>query len=112
MTGDIILEVIGCYGMQFRHADKTLNRIDEEADFDGGFSTSVVKKFRMRMQSIRAAANENDLREMKSNHFEKLKGDRKGEYSIRLNDQFRLTFQIEKAGDGNQIVVLGIEDYH
>jgi hypothetical protein len=43
----------------------------------------------MRMQSIRAAANENDLREMKSNHFEKLKGDRKGDYSIRLNLTFR-----------------------
>ena len=98
--------------MQLRHADKTLKSIDEEADFDGGFPVSVVKKFRMRMQSIRAASNENDLRKMKSNHFEKLKGDRKGDYSIRLNDQFRLTFQIEKTVDGNQIVVLAIEDYH
>jgi proteic killer suppression protein len=49
---------------------------------------------------------------MKSYRFEKLKGDRKGDYSIRLNDQFRLTFQIEETGDGNQIVVLDIEDYH
>jgi proteic killer suppression protein len=98
--------------MRFRHTNKILKKLDEEADFDGGFSVSLVKKFRMRMQSIRAAADENDLRAMKSNHFEKLKGDRKGDYSIRLNDQFRLTFQIEKTDDGNQIVVLDIEDYH
>ena len=66
----------------------------------------------MRMQAIRDADNENDLRLVKSYRFEKLKGDRRGDYSIRLNDQFRLTFQIEKTGSGNRIVVLAIEDYH
>ncbi len=71
-----------------------------------------MKAFRARMEAIRAAANENDLREMKSYRFEKLKGDRKGDYSMRLNDQFRLTFQITKTGDGNQIVILAVEDYH
>jgi plasmid maintenance system killer protein len=29
-----------------------------------------------------------------------------------LNDQFRLTFQIEKQGVGNRLVILDIEDYH
>jgi toxin HigB-1 len=66
----------------------------------------------MRMQAIRAAVNENDLRSLKSLHFEKLKGDRKDQYSIRLNDQFRLIFDIEKGDRGNTIVVLGVEDYH
>jgi toxin HigB-1 len=98
--------------MDYIHTSKTLRRIDEEADFDGGFSPGVVKAFRVRMQSIRAADNENDLRALKSLHFEKLKGDRKGDYSIRLNKQFRLTFQIEEGDDGNRIVVLAIEDYH
>jgi toxin HigB-1 len=98
--------------MQFRHANKTLKRIDEDAEFDGGFSGNVVKAFRKRMQFIRGAANENDLREMKSYRFERLKGDRKEDYSIRLNDQFRLIFQIEKADNGNTFVILDIEDYH
>lgn len=48
--------------MQFRHANKTLQKIDEDADFNGDFSTGVVKAFRKRMQFIRGAANENDLR--------------------------------------------------
>jgi len=98
--------------MQFRHANKTLKKIDEDADFDGGFSLDLVKAFRKRMQAIRAAANENDLREMKSHRFEKLKGDRQGQYSIRLNDQFRLIFEIEKADGGNRLVVIEITDYH
>ncbi len=98
--------------MQFRHASKTLKKIDEDADFDGGFSAGVVKAFRKRMQFIRGAANENDLTGMNSYRFERLKGDRKDEYSIRLNDQFRLIFLIEKADDGNTLVILDIEDYH
>jgi proteic killer suppression protein len=98
--------------MQYRHTVKVLKRIDEEPDFDGGLAINLLKAFRMRMQAIRAASNENDLRALKSLRFEKLKGKRKHEYSIRLNDQFRLIFQIEKTSEGNRIVVRGIEDYH
>jgi proteic killer suppression protein len=76
------------------------------------YDADAVKKFRMRMQFIRGAANKNDLRAQKSFHFEKLKGNRKHEYSIRLNKKFRLILQIEKADTGNVIVVTGIEDYH
>ena len=39
-------------------------------------------------------------------------GDRKGDCSIRLNDQFRLTFQIEKKPDVNRIADIAIEDSH
>jgi toxin HigB-1 len=44
--------------------------------------------------------------------FEKLKGKRSPDYSMRLNDQFRLIFQIEKEAGGNRLVILEIEDYH
>jgi proteic killer suppression protein len=63
------------------------------------------------MQAIRSAANENDLRDLKSNHFEKLKGNRKGQYSIRLNDQFRLIFEIEETKGGNRLAIREIADY-
>ena len=97
--------------MNFRHANKNLQRMDEEPEFKGGFSAAIAKVFRLRMQFIRAAVNENDLRR-NSYRFEKLKGDRSSDYSIRLNDPFRLTFQIEKEEGGNCLVVLDIEDYH
>jgi proteic killer suppression protein len=98
--------------MNFRHEDKTLAKMDEDPDFDDGFSSALAKAFRLRMQFIRAAVNENDLRMRKSYRFEKLKGKRASDYSIRLNDQFRLTFQIEEEAGGNCLVILDIEDYH
>jgi proteic killer suppression protein len=98
--------------VNFRHANKNLQRMDEEPDFKGGFSAAIAKAFRLRMHFIRAAVNENDLRARNSYRFEKLKGERSSDYSIRLNDQFRLTFQIEKEEGGNRLVILDIEDYH
>ena len=56
--------------MQYRHADKNLKEVDENAEFDGGFAPNLVKAFRARMQSIEAATNENDLRGVKSYRFE------------------------------------------
>ena len=43
-----------------------------------------------------------------SNHFEHLKGDRKSESSIRINDQWRICFRFE---NGN-VYDAGIEDYY
>jgi toxin HigB-1 len=98
--------------MRFRHANKTLQRMDEEPGFHGGFSPGLVQAFEKRMHAIRQATNENTLRAVKSFRFERLKGKRRSEYSIRLNDQFRLIFQIEKEDGGNRLVILNIEDYH
>jgi proteic killer suppression protein len=42
---------------------------------------------------LNAASNFEYLRVPPSNHFEALKGDREGQYSIRINDQFRLCFE-------------------
>jgi toxin HigB-1 len=87
-------------------------KIDGDPEFKGKLPDALVRAFRMRMQAIRAAAHENDLRNLKSLHFEKLKGDRKHQYSMRLNDQYRLIFELEKGDQGNTIVIIGIEDYH
>ena len=54
------------------------------------------------------AADLNDLRVPPSNRLEKLQGDRAGQYSIRINDQFRICFS-EKDGDYYQVE---ITDYH
>jgi toxin HigB-1 len=98
--------------MLYRHDNKTLQRIDEEPDYNGGFDRALVRAFRKRMQFIRAAANETDFYQIKSLHFEKLKGKRSHQHSMRLNDQFRLILEIEKDDHGNTVVVIDIEDYH
>jgi proteic killer suppression protein len=98
--------------MLYRHVNKTLGRIEAEPDYNGGYSEAIVQAFRERMRTIIRVGNENDLRALKSLHFEKLKGKRKGEYSMRINDQFRLIFQIEPTEHGNQLVVTDIEKHY
>lgn len=51
----------------------------------------------------------NDLRIPPSNHLEQLSGNRDGEYSIRINKQYRICFTL--AGT-NDFINVGIEDYH
>ena len=49
-----------------------------------------------------------DLRVPPANHLELLKGDRKGQYSIRINDQYRICFRFEQS----DCYDVEITDYH
>lgn len=57
---------------------------------------------------IDAAVSINDLKVPPANRFEKLRGDREGQYSIRINDQWRVCFNW-KDGDAFDVE---ITDYH
>ncbi len=64
------------------------------------------------MQAIRAAEDERVFYALKSLHFEKLKGDREHQHSVRLNDQGRLILEFERSEWGKIVCVIAIEDYH
>lgn len=64
----------------------------------------ALRKLRM----INNAKNLNDLRIPPANRLEKLKGEREGQHSIRINNQWRICF---KWRDGNAYEV-EIGDYH
>jgi toxin HigB-1 len=57
---------------------------------------------------INAAESINDLRVPPGNRLEKLSGNRAGQYSVRVNDQWRICFTWSSAGAGNVELV----DYH
>jgi proteic killer suppression protein len=61
-----------------------------------------------KLRVINHAKSINDLRIPPANRLEKLSGDRQGQYSIRINDQWRICF-IWKAGDAFEVE---ITDYH
>lgn len=61
-----------------------------------------------KLQMLHRAARIDDLRVPPQNRLEKLKGNRKGAWSIRINDQWRVCFRFE---DGNAFDV-EIVDYH
>jgi toxin HigB-1 len=61
-----------------------------------------------KLDRLNAAADLSFLADPPANRLEALKGDQKGRHSIRVNDQYRLTFRFE-AGDAFEVRV---EDYH
>jgi proteic killer suppression protein len=92
--------------------DQSLDNLETDAEFSAGFSDSVVKAYRKRMQQIRAATDERTFYAHRSLRFEKLKGDRTGQYSMRLNDQWRLIVEIRGEAPRKTIYVVEIVDYH
>jgi proteic killer suppression protein len=97
--------------MDVKFRDDDLDRLETDPDFDAGYSQAVVRAFRRRMQHIRAAEDERDLRAVKAFRYEKLKGNRSHQRSIRLNRQWRLIVELEE-GRPKTVVVVDIEDYH
>ena len=70
--------------------------------------SNVVRRARRKLLLVDAAAEIAFLRVPTGNRLEKLKGNRAGQWSIRINDQFRICF-IFRAGDAYQIEIV---DYH
>lgn len=98
--------------MDCRYDDDNLEQLYTDARFTAGFPPAIVKMYRKRVQMIRAAQDERDLRQLKSAHFEKLKGKRKHQHSLRLNERYRLIIEIEGKAPNKTIVIVEIEDYH
>ncbi len=67
-------------------------------------SRAAVRKLRM----LDAAEGVSDLRVPPGNRLERLKGDRQGQHSIRINDQWRICFRWE----GNNAYDVEIVGYH
>ena len=98
--------------MEIEFEDDDLDRLEIEAGYYGSYSAVIVTAYRKRIQMIRAALDERTFYAMKSLHFEKLQGDRSGQYSMRLNDQWRLILRLKSEVQGKIVVVISIEDYH
>lgn len=96
--------------IEFKHP--SYDQLEIDAAFDAEFPLGVVKAYRKRIAFIRGALDERDFYAMKSLHFEKLKGDRAGQYSMRLNDQWRLILEFLPGQSGKVVVIVSIADYH
>jgi toxin HigB-1 len=70
--------------------------------------SDIQNTARRKLRMINRASKPHDLRVPRNNRFEELKGKRKGTYSIRINDQWRITFRWVE-GDADDV---RIEDYH
>ena len=99
--------------MEVAFDDDNLDRLETDHRFTEGKPPAIVKAYRKRMQTIRAASNERDFYSLRSLRFEKLEGKRNHQHSMRLNNQYRLILELVKDNPQGTIVkVVGIEDYH
>jgi proteic killer suppression protein len=85
---------------------------ETEKLFNGLFSTRLPQAIQrtaiMKLKIINAASLLETLRVPPSNHLEALRGDREGQYSIRINKQWRICF----VWQGSDAFDVEIADYH
>lgn len=98
--------------MDVEFNDEDLDRLETDPRFDAGHQPNLVKAYRKVVNFIRQAQDQRDFASMRSLRFERLKGGRRHQYSMRLNDQFRLILELKSAGHKQTAVLMEIVDYH
>ncbi len=87
---------------------------DSEKVFNGEHArripTELQRRAQIKLTLLDAASCLEVMRVPPSNHLEKLKGNRSDEWSIRINDQWRITFKYN--ADKKNFYDVSIEDYH
>lgn len=73
-----------------------------------GFPSDLLASTRRRLATLNAATEVRDLATPPGNRLHELGGDRAGEWSISINDQFRITFRWTEAGPED----VWFGDYH
>ncbi len=86
-----------------RETQKIFNR-----QFSRKFPHDIQQRAFMKLNAIDAATQLEDLSLPSSNQLEALKGERKGQWSIRINDQWRICFEW-RNGNAEQVEIV---DYH
>ncbi|MCH5462513.1 type II toxin-antitoxin system RelE/ParE family toxin [Lactobacillus sp. LC28-10] len=89
-------------------ADKETDRVYHQR-FSKKLPQSIQRVALRKLMMIDSAENINDLRIPPANHLEQLIGDRRGEYSIKINSQYRIIFEVENQNDFINVEII---DYH
>ena len=86
-----------------KETEKVFNR-----EFSRKLPPDIQRPSRRKLEILNAAETLLDLRQPPSNHLEKLSGSRQGQYSLRINEQWRICFAWQ-AGDAQAVEIV---DYH
>ena len=80
-----------------------------EGEVSRAFPADIQRRTARKLASIDFAPTIEDLRTPPSNHLERLVGKRKGMYSIRINDQYRICFVWTMESNAEDVEIV---DYH
>ncbi len=100
-----------CYAEYYQSMINSFNCEDTEALFDSiavPRFKNIERVARRKLLQLHAATQLDSLRVPPGNQLEALKGDRRGQYSVRVNDQWRICF-VWQDGDADQVEIV---DYH
>jgi proteic killer suppression protein len=89
-------------------ADKNTKGFWDTGKSQGMPPANLRNVAKRKLAAVHSAVNVEDLRIPAGNRLEEMHGDRKGQYSIRINDQFRVGF-VWRNGDAHYVE---ITDYH
>ncbi len=98
--------------MRIEFADVALERICTDEAHKLGLPIAVIVAARRRLVQLEAALDERDLRNLKSLNYKKLQGERDGQRSIRVNNQYRIVFEISRDERPSVVTILEIGDTH
>ena len=74
------------------------------------FQPQIIKRYIDRINTLESVDGIEELYRYNSLNFEALQGDKKGEYSIRINDQYRIEFTIEQSNDQCSVSICNIKE--
>ena len=98
--------------LEVHHDDPDLARLELEAAFTASFAVPVVKGFRKVMQRLRTVSRKASLYRFGGLKLEQLKGKRKHEHSMRLNNKWRLIVEFEGEEPNEIVRMKGIENHY
>jgi len=97
--------------MRFGFKSKKLELLYTEEKGAQKYDAAVVDAFFDVMAIIAAAADERDIRNIKSLHYEKLKGKLQHQHSLRLTNQYRLIVERAKDEQGRWLLIIEIDPH-
>lgn len=98
--------------MRVEFADDDLEQIFSDEAHKLGLPIGVIKGARLKLLKLEQAPDERTLRNWKALRYKKLSGSREGQRSIRINNQYRIVFELLDDERPPVIRVLEIDDTH
>ena len=86
------------------YKDKDTRKLSEDGKCPGKWR-AIRKSAEIKLDMLNAAVRLRDLRSPPGNRLEALRGEREGQYSIRINDQWRLCFRWTDEGPEDVVIV-------
>jgi proteic killer suppression protein len=75
---------------------KELYESGKTSDKKHRFQPNIVKRYKDRINLLTKVSSKEELYPIKSLHFKALQGDKRGKFSVRVNDQYRIEFTLSE----------------